>query len=103
MGTLNYTLGYYCRDNARTLISTAISTSDAFSTTTSAAFVEDGSGDIEADTGQVFRGVIDEPAWIAFGGRTATVGNDFYMRADIEYEFEIAAGDAGKISIIDVA
>lgn len=103
MGTLNYTLGRYSRSNARSVMGTTIETSDAFTTSTTAGFVEDGSGDITAGAGAIFRCTIDEPAWIAFGGRTATVGNDFYMRADVEYEWEISPGDEGKISVIDVA
>lgn len=103
MGTLNFTLGTYGRDEARTLISSRPLTSDSYTTSTSASNVEDGSGDITAGERQVFRATINEAAWIAFGGRTATVGGDFYMRPDVEYEWEIAAGDAGTISVIDVA
>ena len=103
MGTLNYTLGYYAGDNNKNLIGTALSTSDAFTSSTTAANVTDGSGAIAASVGQVFRAVIDEDAWIAFGGRTATVGNDFFMRANVEYDWEISVGDSGAVSIIDVA
>jgi hypothetical protein len=103
MGTLNYTLADYGVDNARTLISSRPVTSDAYTSSTSATFVEDGAGDITVGVGQVFRATIDEAAWIAFGDRVATVGNDFYMRPDTEYEWEIAPGDDGKVSIIDVA
>lgn len=101
MGTLNFTLGHYGRDNARTIMGSNIVTSDAYTTSTSATFVEDGVGDITAARGQVFRCTIDEAAWVAFGGRTATVGNDFYMAANTTYEWEIATD--GKISVIDVA
>ncbi len=103
MGTLNYTLGGYCKDGARSVMSTRPRISDAYSTSTSATNVEDGSGDISARAGEIFRCTISEAAWIAFGGRTATVGNDFYMSADREYEWEIHPGDDGTISVIDVA
>lgn len=103
MGTLNYTLGLYGGDTARSVMGTTRIQSDAFTTSTSASFVDDGTTDITARAGEVFRCTISEAAWIAFGGRTATVGNDFYMRADTEYEWEISPGDAGKISVIDVA
>lgn len=103
MGNLSYTLGEYGADNARTLMGTEPVTSDAFTSSTSAASVTDGGGAISAKVGQVFRCSIDEAAWIAFGGRTATVGNDFHMNANTTYWFEIAPGDAGAISVIDVA
>lgn len=105
MGTLNYTVSKYGRqgrhEGGASVISTEVITSDAYTTSTSASYVEDGSGDITLAQGQIFRCVIDEPAWIRFGGDVATVGDGFYMRADTEYEFDCAT--AGKVSVIDAA
>lgn len=103
MGTLRFTLGDYSRDNARTVISSRIATSDAYTTSTSGTYVEDGAGDITAKAGQVFRASASEAMWLAFGDRVATVGNDFYLSPDREYEWEIHPADAGKISAIDEA
>lgn len=102
MGTLNYTLGRYApsRGQAPSVISTKAVTSDAFSTSTSAANVEDGAGDITATSGQIFRCHASTAMWIAFGGATATVGSDFYIPADVTMEFEVHK--SGTISVIDV-
>lgn len=99
MGTVNFTVGKYGTGN--TIFSTAIKTSDAYTSSTTASNVEDGSGDISLVQGDVMRATIDEAAWIAFGGTTATVGTGFYMRADTEYEWECKT--PGTVSIIDVA
>lgn len=104
MGTVNFTVGRYARTRgagAAELMSTEVRTSDAFTSTTAAANIEDGSGDITLTAGEVFRVRISEDAWIAFGGATATVGNDFFLAANTDYTFEVK--DAGTVSIIDVA
>jgi len=105
MGTLNYTVGYYSKfggvGGSGPVMSTKIITSDAFTTSTSAANVTDGSGAITAQPGQVFACVADEPMWIAFGGTTATVGNDLYLPADTLMHLEVYT--AGNVSVIDVS
>lgn len=104
MGTLNFTVGDYGTNKGRgaaTVRSTAVKASDAFTTSTSAANVQDGAGAITLAVGQVFMCVASEPMWIAFGGTTATVGNDHYLLADIPYEFE--CNTAGAVSVIDVS
>lgn len=101
MGTLNFTVGRYAKERNSNLISTDIRTSDAYTTSTSATFVEDGSGDITLAAGEIFRCSASEPAWIRFGGDTATVGDGFYMLSSTTYEWEVDT--AGKVSVIDVS
>lgn len=103
MGDFSFTVGRYSRSNARSVMGTTVETSDSFTSSTTAAFVEDASGDITVGAGAIVRATCSEDAWVAFGGRTATVGNDFKMLAGNEYEWEISPGDEGKISVIDVA
>lgn len=102
MGTLNYTNGIYGTDTARTLMGTIVHASDAFTTSTTAANVENSGTDISTRAGDVFRCVASEAMWIRFGA-TAAVGTGFYLLADKDYEFEISPGDEGEVSVIDVA
>jgi len=108
MGTLNYTVGAYARtkgSGAASTLSSHIRTSDAYTTSTTAGYVEDGSGDITVSAGEIFIATIDEAAWIRFpdadGDTVATVGDGHYMPADTERAWEIEF--PGKVSIIDVA
>ena len=105
MGTVNFTVAAYGRNAKHSgmggVISTSERTSDAYTSSTSASFVEDGSGDITLYVGEVIRLQVDEAAWVRFGDNVATVGDGFYVPPDIIMEFECAA--AGKVSIIDVA
>lgn len=105
MGTLNFTVGKYGRQGRHSggasVIATEVITSDAYTTSTSASNVEDGSGDITLALGQIFQCTADEPMWIRFGGDTATVGDGFYLLADQVYEFECT--EPGTVSVIDVA
>ena len=104
MGTLNFTVGSYARTRGNgpaTLISTSLRTSGSHTTSTTAANVQVSAQDVSLSAGDVFRAVIDEPAWVRFSGNTAAVGTGFYMRADIEYEWECES--PGAISVIDVS
>ena len=104
MGTLNFTVGSYAKSKgsgAATIMSTDVSTSDAFTTTTTAANVEDASGDVIMAPGQVIRVHADEAMWISFGGIPATVGTGFYIPPYIPLEWECAT--AGLVSAIDVS
>jgi len=100
MGTLNFTVTRFGRQSGDVL-STEVVTSDAFTTTTAAAFVEDGTGDIEVAPGAIFRCNASEPMWVNFGGAAATVGDGFYLHTNVDYVFECES--AGKVSVIDVA
>lgn len=104
MGTLNFTVTEYGRGRgagSSTLSSTEVETSDAFTTSTSAAYVEDGSGDIVLSVGRVFEVFPDEAMWIRFGGDVATVGDGFYLQANVKRQWEVT--NPGKVSVIDVA
>ena len=101
MGTLNYTVGVYARDRNKNIMATDYRTSDAFTSSTAAANVTDGSGAITLSAGEVFRAHMDEAAWIRFGGVTATVGDGFYIPPDQSFEWE--CDTPGTVSIIDVA
>lgn len=105
MGTLNFTVSKYGRQGRHSggasVISTEVITSDAYTTSTSASFVEDGSGDIVLAPGQIFQCTPSEPMWIRFGGEVAAVGDGFYLTADTAHEFDCSFG--GKVSVIDVS
>ena len=104
MGTLNFTVGSYAKSKgsgAATIMSSNIRASDAFTTSTSAANVEDGSGDIIMALGEVLRVYADEAMWLSFGGVAATVGTGFYVPAETTLEWEGAT--VGNVSAIDVA
>lgn len=103
MGNLNYTVGKYAptRGQAPALMSSYVKTSDSYGTTTSASFVEDGSGDIELAVGDIFSGTADEAMWVRFGGAAATVGDGHYFPANVPVFLEVH--EAGKVSAIDVS
>jgi hypothetical protein len=103
MGTLNFTVGRYApsRGQSPGIPASTVVTSDSYTTSTSASFVEDGSGDITVSPGVIFMCTADEPMWIRFGGDAATVGDGHYILAGARYEFEVV--DGGKVSAIDVS
>jgi hypothetical protein len=103
MGVLNFTVGAYGRNGGKAVLDAGFSTSDAFGTSTSADFVEDGSGDITLTPGSIFVATASEPMWIRFGGSAATVGDGHYLAADVKEFFEIGPETAGKVSAIDVS
>ena len=104
MGTLNYTVGRYARSRgggAASIMSTTLRTSDSFTTSAAASYVEDGAGDITVGVGEVIRLYASEDAWVAFGGTVATVGGGHFLPSLTNMEFEVE--DAGKVSVIDAA
>lgn len=103
MGTLNFSVSCYGRYGNRNVLDAAIRTSDAYTTSTSASFVEDGSGDIELRRGEVFVCTASEAMWLRFGGSAATVGDGHYIGPDQKEFFEIGPDTVGKVSVIDVA
>lgn len=104
MGTFSFsvTRGNKTRGSASpTILSSKIYTSGAHTTSTTASFAEDASGDIVVASGEVVRGYADEAMRIAFGGDEATASTGHYIPAGGTIEVEVE--DAGKVSVIDVA
>lgn len=103
MGTLNFTVGKYATgrgSGAGSTRSSDVITSGAYTTSTSASFVEDSGGDIEVGVGHVFMATPKQDMWVIDGGNTAAVGTGHFMQANVPFDMEIAT--AGKISVIDV-
>ena len=99
MGTLSFSVGQ--SNSYETLVSTQVTTSGAFTTSGTAAFVEDASGDITLSAGQIFQAHASEAMRIVFGGQTATTSTGHYLPAGIQSQFLVR--EAGKVSAIDVA
>lgn len=98
MGVVNWTLGTYGRDPSRALMSTEIVASDSYNSSTTAGNITG----LATEVGQVLKLTNSTAAWVRFGA-TATVGDGFYMVADVDYWFEIHPSTEGTVSIIDVA
>lgn len=104
MGTLNYSVGKYGQNRgsgAATVRSSVVSASNAFTTSTSAANVEDASGDITVSAGQVMFCIADEAMRIRFGGVAATSSTGHYLPAGIPIDIECT--EPGLVSVVDVA
>lgn len=101
MGTASFSVGQVDAASVGGALSSVLTTSGAFTTTTSAANLEDASGDVTFAAGQVLRIHADEAMRIAFGGATATASTGHYIPADATTEFVVR--EAGTASIIDVA
>jgi hypothetical protein len=105
MGTASFSVGKYARTRgagASTVMSTNLRVSGAFTTSTSAANLEDSTNtDITLAAGEVISIVADEPMRIRFGGSAATASVGHYIGANERVWFECA--DPGTVSIIDVA
>ena len=99
MAALRFTLGPY-GNAAQTTVSAAVDAHGEFATSGTAAFIEDGAGDIEA-TGHAQVLVVNctGDVWLAFGGATAEVGTEHFIPADITTVLHVSV--AGKISVID--
>ncbi len=105
MGTASFHVGKYARNRgagAATVISSNVRVSGAFTTSTSAANLEDSTNtDITMGVGEVLQVYADEAMRIRFGGTAATASTGLYIPAGVQREFE--CNDAGTVSIIDVA
>lgn len=101
MGTLRFTVCGFGRTSGKTVTGTTVKTSDAYTSSTAASYVEDGSGDITLQFGDVLQVFHDEAAWIRFGDDVATVGDGFFLPASTFREYE--CDNPGKVSIIDEA
>lgn len=99
MGTASFSVGGY---GARgTVMSSKLVTSGAHTTSTTASFAEDASGDIILSAGQVIQIHADEAMRVRFGGDAATASVGHYIPAASQVEMECV--EPGKVSIIDVA
>lgn len=104
MGTASFSIGKYARtkgNGAASLLASIVRTSGAFTTSTTAANLEDASGDVTAISGDVVRIYADEAMRVSFGGAAATASTGHYIPAATTFECEVE--DSGLISIIDVA
>ena len=103
MGTLNFTVTDYApsaRKTDSTIPSTDVVTSGSFTTSGTAANIEDGSGDITLSLGQVLQATaIGSAMWVSFGGTTAAAGTGFYIPLNATREWECS--EAGVVSSID--
>lgn len=111
MGTASFSVSRYARSRGSgnaILISSNVRTSGAFTTSTTAANLEDGSGDITLTAGEVIRIHADEamrvnfaPAAATTTATAATASTGHYIPADGTFECECEF--SGYVSIIDVA
>lgn len=101
MGTASFSVGRRSTGGDGNAMDSSVATSGAFTTSTTAAFIEDASGDIVMALGQILRIHADEAMRIRFGSVAATASTGHYIPAGVQTEFECS--EYGKVSIIDVA
>lgn len=105
MGTASFSVGRYGRTRgtgAASVMSTNIRVSGAFTTSTSAASLQDSTAtNVTLSAGEVIQIHADEAMRIRFGGVAATASTGHYIPVGIQAEFE--CNDPGLVSIIDVA
>lgn len=103
MGTASFDVTRYApsRGQAPQVASTYVRTSGAFTTSTTAGNLEDGSGDIILTAGEVISIHASEAMRVAFGGVAATASTGKYIPAEGVREYE--CHQTGAVSIIDVA
>lgn len=104
MGTASFSVGRYARNRgsgAATVLSSVVRTSGAYTTSTSASNLEDGSGDIVMSQGEVLQVHADEAMRIRFGSVAATASTGHFIPAEAQVEFE--CNEPGFVSIVDVA
>ena len=101
MGTASFSVGRRDRFLGGNVLTSEVITSGAFTTSGTAANVEDGSGDITLKVGEVFVVFADEAMRVNFGGTAATTTTGHYIPASTLQAFTCEA--AGVVSIIDVA
>lgn len=104
MGTASFSVGKYGTNRgsaAGTVLSSYVRTSGAYTTSTSATNLEDGTGDITLAAGEVLQVHASEAMRIRFGGVAATASTGHYIPENGQAEFE--CNEAGTVSIIDVA
>jgi len=111
VGTINFTVGRPGRTSRHVgagAVMGKVSSSGAYTTSTSATNIEDGAGDISIRPGEYFEGTASEDMWITPYG-TAAVGTGVFFPANttawLEYDPDFSAGvkAAAFVSAIDVA
>lgn len=101
MGTASFAIVNYSRGPQSSLPKSEIRTSGAYTTSTTASNLEDGSGDITMSVGEILEIHADEAMRVRFGGTAATASTGFYVPADVQRWIECT--EAGNVSIVDVA
>ncbi len=105
MGVASFHVGKYARNRgagAATVISSNVRVSGDFTTSTTAANLEDSTNtDITMGVGEVLEIYADEAMRIRFGGIAATASTGIRLPAGVQRQIE--CNDAGTVSIIDVA
>lgn len=105
MATTSFTIGTYSRfggyGGSGPIMSSKIRTSGAYSTSTSASNLEDGSGDVTVNAGEVLAINPAAAGWVSIAG-TAAVGTGIQCPADIVTYIEVAPDHNGNnISFIE--
>lgn len=105
MGTASFHIGKYGKSKgsgAATVLATTVRVSGAFTTSTSAANLEDSTNtDITMSLGEVLQIHASEAMRIRFGGTAATASTGIFVPEGAQREYECT--EAGTVSIIDVA
>jgi hypothetical protein len=105
MGTASFSVSTYGRvrgSGPATVISSRIRVSGAFTTSTSAANLQDSApADVVMSSGEVLQIHASVAMRIRFGGVAATASTGHYIPAGAQVEIE--CNDAGLVSIRDVA
>lgn len=101
MGTFSFSVGRADESGRGLILSSQVTTSGAHTTSTSASFAEDASGDITLSVGDLIEAHADEAMRIRFGGNAATASTGHYIPAGEQRAY--VCRETGKVSVIDVA
>ncbi len=105
MGTASFHVGRYAHNRGSgpgTVISSTVRVSGAFTTSTTAANLQDSTApNVTLASGEILQVYADEAMRVRFGGTAATVSTGIYIPAG--QQIEIECNDPGLVSIIDVA
>lgn len=104
MGTARFDVSKYGKSRgtgAGSAASSDFRLSGNFTTSTSAANLEDASGDVTLAIGEVLHIEVDEAARVVFGSGTASETNGLLLSAGVARDIEVHA--AGTVSIVDIA
>lgn len=101
MGTFSFSVTEAATAANGAGLASNVRTSGAHTTSTTASFAEDASGDITVFPGEVLQGHADEAMRIRFGDTAATASTGHYIPAGQQYEYVVS--QEGKVSVIDVA
>ncbi len=100
MGTLNWTVLPYSRDENRNVPGTRDHASNNHTTSTSAAAITG----LVPQKGQVVRMQASEDMWVRFGGRTVAVGTGLHIASGQTADFEVSELDDNlAVQAIDVS